>query len=54
MNHLVRIQKKLKREHKVQAYIKKTAYRGTQYELTSKLTNPPHGTYVYRGRTYTK
>ena len=54
MNHLALIQKKLKREQQVQSYIKRTAYRGSRYELVERKVNSPHGDFCYRGNSYSK
>ena len=53
MNALALIQKKLQAEAKAEAYNKSIAYRGVNY-VPSGPDTVRHGTFVYRGRTYTK
>ena len=36
------------------SYSSATAYRGVKYEVGSVPTEKSQGTFVYRGRTYTK
>ena len=53
MNTLALIQKRLQQQNKVEAYNKSIAYRGVSY-VPSGPDAARHGTFVYRGRTYTK
>ena len=53
MNTLALIQKRLQTQQKVENYNRSIAYRGVQYDPVSN-TDEVHGTFVYRGRTYTK
>ena len=53
MNTLALIQKRLQKQNKVEAYNKSIAYRGVNY-VPSGPDTARHGTFVYRGRTYTK
>ena len=53
MNTLALIQKRLQKQNKVEAYNKSIAYRGVNY-VPSGPDTVRHGTFVYRGRTYTK
>ena len=53
MNTLALIQKKLKAQAKVEAYNKSVAYRGVTY-VPHQPAEETHGTFVYRGHTYTK
>ena len=34
--------------------LRETAYRGVHYDLPNRPEEETHGTFVYRGRTYTK
>jgi len=54
MNALTLIQKKLQTKAKAEAYNKSIAYRGVTYTPGSGDAADTHGTFVYRGRTYTK
>jgi hypothetical protein len=54
MNTLALIQKKLQRQSKVEAYNRSIAYRGVRYQPGSDQVKDNHGSFVYRGRTYTK
>ena len=54
MNTLALIQKRLKAQQKVEDYNHSIAYRGVAYDPKSIQSDESHGTFVYRGRTYTK
>ena len=54
MNTLALIQKQLQKAAKVAAYNRSIAYRGVQYTPGTGDSAESHGTFVYRGRTYTK
>ena len=54
MNTLALIQKRLQVQQKVQDYNRSIAYRGVTYKPGSGDAAEAHGTFVYRGRTYTK
>jgi len=54
MNTLALIQKRLTAQQKVENYNRSIAYRGVTYNPGSGDAAESHGTYVYRGRTYTK
>ena len=65
MNTLALIQKRLQTQHKVEdynrsiayrgvAHNRSIAYRGVNYKPGSGDSTETHGTFVYRGRTYTK
>ena len=54
MNTLALIQKSLKAQMKVENYNRSIAYRGVTYNPGSNTSSDAHGTFVYRGRTYTK
>jgi len=54
MNHLALIQKRLQAQQKVEDYNRSIAYRGVKYKPSSNKSDETHGTFVYRGRTYTK
>ena len=54
MNTLALIQKRLQDQQKVQDYNRSIAYRGVTYSPGSGDSAETHGTFVYRGRTYTK
>lgn len=54
MNTLALIQKKLQRQSKVEAYNRSIAYRGVRYTPSSEESSDNHGSFIYRGRTYTK
>ena len=54
MNTLALIQKALTRQFKVEAYNKSIAYRGVKYTPGTGDAVESKGTFVYRGRTYTK
>ena len=54
MNTLTLIQKRLQTQAKVEAYNKSIAYRGVNYVPCDHTPAETHGTFVYRGRTYTK
>ena len=53
MNALAIIQQKLQHEQKVAAYNKSVLYRGIEYEICHE-TKETHGSFCYRGRTYSK
>ena len=53
MNTLNIIKEKLLKEKKIQSYNRSIAYRGVVYEIC-KTSDDTHGTFCYRGRTYTK
>ena len=36
------------------ARIREVAYRGVHYDIPNRPEDETHGTFVYRGRTYTK
>ena len=54
MNTLALIQKQLQKASKVASYNRSIAYRGVEYAPGSGDAAETHGTFVYRGRTYTK
>lgn len=54
MNTLALIQKQLQKAAKVASYNRSIAYRGVTYTPGSGDAADTHGTFVYRGRTYTK
>ena len=54
MNTLALIQKRLQTQHKVEDYNRSIAYRGVAHNRSSNKSTESHGTFVYRGRTYTK
>lgn len=54
MNTLAIIQKQLQKAAKVASYNRSIAYRGVTYTPGSGDAADTHGTFVYRGRTYTK
>ena len=53
MNTLALIQKRLQAQQKIEDYNRSIAYRGVKYDPVSK-SKESHGTFVYRGRIYTK
>ena len=54
MNTLALIQKQLQKAAQVESYNRSIAYRGVEYTPGSGDAAETHGTFVYRGRTYTK
>ena len=36
------------------AHLREVAYRGVHYDIPNRPEERTHGTFVYRGRTYTK
>lgn len=54
MNALALIQKKLKADKKAQDYNRSIAYRGVTYSICNSELSESHGSFCYRGRTYTK
>ena len=55
MNTLSIIRKQINKAAAVHdAQILHTAYRGVKYECKQGVSEETHGTYCYRGRTYTK
>ena len=54
MNTLALIQQKLQRQSKIEAYNRSIAYRGVHYTPGSDNSQETHGSFVYRGRTYSK
>ena len=56
MNTLTLIRKQINKASALHdAQILHTAYRGVEYDVHCDLdTTNPHGTFCYRGRTYTK
>jgi hypothetical protein len=55
MNTLNIIQKQIKKAAALHdARITHTSYRGVQYDTRCVEMKDPHGTFCYRGRTYTK
>ena len=54
MNTLALIQKRLKAQQKVEDYNRSIAYRGVNYDPKSIKSGETHGTFIYRGHTYTK
>jgi len=53
MNTLALIQKKLKSDRKMNDYNRSIAYRGVKYDICHQ-DSEVHGTFCYRGRTYTR
>ena len=53
MNTLNLIKKKLQAKQKVENYNRLVAYRGVKYEICH-ADSETHGTFCYRGRTYTR
>ena len=54
MNALALIQKRLQTQQKIESYNRSVAYRGLKYEICEKNPEDTHGSFCYRGRTYTK
>ena len=54
MNTLALIQKRLQAQQKVEDYNRSIAYRGVNYDPKFIKSGESHGTFVYRGHTYTK
>ena len=54
MNTLALIQKRLQAQQKVEDYNRSIAYRGVNYDPKSIKSGESHGTFIYRGHTYTK
>lgn len=54
MNTLALIKKHLTQQAKVEAYNKSIAYRGIQYTPGTGDACETQGTFVYRGRTYSR
>ena len=52
MNTLNLIKKKLQAKQKIESYNRSIAYRGIKYEIC-QADSETHGTFCYRGRTYT-
>ena len=53
MNTLNLIKKQLQAKQKIESYNRSIAYRGIKYDICHKDT-ATHGTFCYRGRTYTR
>ena len=53
---LVEARRKMVRARKEfeSARLREAAYRGVHYDLPNRPQEETHGTFVYRGRTYTK
>ena len=55
MNTLTLIKKQIEKQAALHdAQISHTAYRGVEYDQHCVESKESHGTYCYRGRTYTK
>ena len=55
MNTLTLIKKQIEKQSALHnAQITHTAYRGVKYNVNGTEQKDAHGTYCYRGRTYTK
>ena len=55
MNTLTLIKKQIEKQAALHdAQISRTAYRGVEYDQRCVESKESHGTYCYRGRTYTK
>ena len=55
MNTLRAVKKQINKASALHdAQISHTAYRGVEYNVCDVKSIETHGTYVYRGRTYTK
>ena len=55
MNTLSLIKDKIQRQENIRrAQLSHVAYRGVEYCVPSKEATEVHGTFCYRGRTYTK
>tara|TARA_A100001388_G_C28508775_1_gene375213 strand:- start:244 stop:411 length:168 start_codon:yes stop_codon:yes gene_type:complete len=55
MNTLTIIKKQIEKQSAIHdAQISHTAYRGVKYNVNCAEQQDLHGTYCYRGRTYTK
>lgn len=55
MNTLAIIKKQIEKQSKLHdAQITHTAYRGVEYTVPANKPQETHGTFCYRGRTYTK
>ena len=53
MNTLNLIKKKLQAKMKIESYNRSIAYRGIKYDICHSDSDS-HGTFCYRGRTYTR
>mgnify|MGYP001248829036 FL=1 len=55
MNTLTKIRKQINKAARLHdAQIHATTYRGVEYDPSKMVTNETHGTFTYRGKTYTK
>ena len=55
MNTLTIIKKQIEKQSALHnAQISHTAYRGVEYDTRCVESKDPHGTFCYRGKTYTK
>tara|TARA_B100000925_G_scaffold133711_1_gene99939 strand:- start:993 stop:1160 length:168 start_codon:yes stop_codon:yes gene_type:complete len=55
MNTLTKIREQINKAARLHdAQIHATTYRGVEYDPSKMVTNETHGTFTYRGKTYTK